>query len=124
MGYTVNHLYILSTIAFTVYGQLVIKWQVNKAGNLPFDFYEKIIFLLNLLLNPWIISAFIALFCAALSWMMTLTKFELSHAYPFMGLTFVLVLFFSGVFLNEVITMYKAIGILLVIIGLFVGGQG
>ena len=53
-----SYLYISITILFTVYGQLVIKWQVLKAGAFPEDTGEKLWFLLHLLLNPWVISAF------------------------------------------------------------------
>jgi hypothetical protein len=31
-------IYIVLTIVFTVYGQLVIKWQMNNAGEFPLDF--------------------------------------------------------------------------------------
>ena len=33
---------------------------------------------------------------AGMAWMAAMTQLELSHAYPFMGLTFILVLLLSG----------------------------
>jgi multidrug transporter EmrE-like cation transporter len=119
-----SYLYISITILLTVYGQLVIKWQVLKAGAFPEDAGEKLWFLLHLLLNPWVISAFIAAFLASVSWMAAMTKFQLSHAYPFMSLAFVFVLIFSGLFFHEPITQPKIIGIVLVIIGLAIGSRG
>ena len=56
--------------------------------------------------------------------MAAMTKLQLSHAYPFMSLAFVLVLIFSGVFFQEPITTPKIIGIALVVAGLIVGSQG
>ena len=53
-----------------------------------------------------------------------MTKLELSHAYPFIGLTFVLVLILSGVFFHEAITLPKVIGIALVVVGIAIGSQG
>ena len=64
-----SYFYILCTILLTVYGQIVIKWQVLKAGALPEDGAEKIGFLLHLLLNPWVISAFLAALLASVTWM-------------------------------------------------------
>lgn len=120
----IGYLYIALTILFTVYGQLVIKWQVSQAGALPAGSGAKIVFLFGLLLNPWIVSGFVAAFLASLCWMAALTKFNLSHAYPFMGLTFVLVLFASGLFFGEAITPLKITGTALIVVGIVIAGLG
>ena len=120
MGY----FYIFLTILFTVYGQLVLKWQVNEAGQLPVDLGGKIFFLLKILLNPWILSGFASAFVAALAWMAAMTKLDLSHAYPFMSLAFVLVLFLSVFFFNEPLTWPKIAGMALIVGGILVGSQG
>lgn len=119
-----NHLYIALTILFTVYGQLVIKWQVAGAGALPAGLADKIWFLLRLFLNPWIFSAFAAAFLASLAWMAAMTKFPLSYAYPFMSLSFVLVLMLSAAFFHEPLTWTKAVGMALLVSGLVIGSQG
>ena len=119
-----NYLYIAMTVIFTVYGQLVIKWQVSNAGVLPYAAGDKLLFLIKLLFNPWILSALFAAFLAALSWMAAMTKFDISHAYPFMSLSFILVLVLSGVFFNEPLTLLKFVGLALIVIGIIVGSQG
>jgi multidrug transporter EmrE-like cation transporter len=119
-----SYFYILCTILLTVYGQLVIKWQVLKAGVFPEYGGQKILFLLHLFLNPWVISAFIAALLASLTWMAAMTKLQLSHAYPFMSLAFILVMLFSGLLLNEPITTPKIVGVALVMLGLIIGSQG
>ncbi len=119
-----SYVYILCTILLTVYGQLAIKWQVLKAGAFPENPWDKIVFLGHLLLNPWVISAFVAALLASLTWMAAMTKLPLSHAYPFMSLAFVLVLVLSGFLFHEPITSAKIVGIVLVILGLVVGSQG
>jgi len=119
-----SYFYILLTIVFTVYGQLVLKWQVTAGGPLPDATSGKLAFLLRLLLNPWVISAFISAFLASIAWMAAMTKFEISHAYPFMSLNFVLVLLLSAVFFNETITLLKVAGLALIILGIIVGSQG
>lgn len=109
--------YVFLTIFFTVYGQIVIKWQINMVGNLPITLNEKMYFFLKLLLNPWIISGFIAAFLASLSWMAAMTKLPLSYAYPFMSLSFIFVLIFSSIFFSEVLTWQKISGIILIMTG-------
>jgi multidrug transporter EmrE-like cation transporter len=118
MGYA----YIAATILLTVYGQLVIKWQVGLAG--PDAAADKLLFLARLLVNPWIISAFVAAFAASLAWMGAMTKFELSYAYPFIGLNFVLVLLFAALLFNEPVTSMKVLGIGLIVMGVIVGSRG
>lgn len=119
-----SYAYIFLTVMLTVYGQIAIKWQVLKAGALPEALPDKISFLLHLLLNPWIISAFAAALLASVFWMAAMTKLQLSYAYPFMSLAFVLIMVASAVFFNEPITPLKIAGISLVILGLIVGSQG
>jgi multidrug transporter EmrE-like cation transporter len=119
-----NHIYIVLTILFTVYGQLVIKWQVSLAGELPTDGVAKLYFLSKLLLNPWIFSGFISAFLAALSWMAAMTKFQLSYAYPYMGIVFAFMLLFSSILFHEDITWTKIVGTTLVVLGVVVVSQG
>src|SRR4051794_3182252 len=72
---------IFATIILTVYGQLVVKWQVSQAGAFPPSLEGRLLFLARLLSNPWIISVLAAAALAALSWMAAMTRYELSVAY-------------------------------------------
>ena len=119
-----EHLYILGTIVLTVYGQLVIKWQVASAGAFPADAVGRMWFLLRLIVNPWVLSSLAAAFLAAVSWMVAMTKFELSYAYPFTSLAFVLVLGLSALFFREAITLPKALGVAFVVTGIVIGSRG
>jgi drug/metabolite transporter (DMT)-like permease len=119
-----NYLYILGTIVFTVYGQLIIKWRIGRYGSLPDIWIDKIFFLLRLFFDPFILSGLFVAFLAALCWMAAMTKFQLSHAYPFVGLTFVLVLFFSGLLFHEPVTWPKIFGVFLITIGIAIASQG
>ena len=69
-------------------------------------------------------SGFIAAFLASLCWMAAMTAFELSYAYPFMGLTFVLVFLASVFLLGEQVTNYKILGLALIVLGIFVTSRG
>jgi drug/metabolite transporter (DMT)-like permease len=119
----VAYLYVFTTIVLTVYGQIIVKWQVTRAGALPRATGDKVEFLLRLAVNPWIITVFAGAFIAALAWFAAMTKLELSHAYPFMALSFVLVLLLSGLFLGETITAGKVAGIVLIGLGIVVGSS-
>ena len=124
MSYYLNYLYIVATIVFTVYGQLILKYRITKFGPLPTDFLEKLKFFILLLLDPTIFSGFAAAFFASLAWMAAMTKFKLSHAYPFMSLNFVVVLLLSGVLLGEPVTFSRALGLGLIVLGVVVSAHG
>ena len=116
MGY----LYIALTILFTVYGQIVIKWRMPMKGQLPDGFMSKIIFILNAYTDLWILSGFASAFLASMAWAATMTKFELSFAYPFMSLSFVLVFILSLFIFNESFSWYKLIGLLFIVVGVII----
>lgn len=119
-----DYLYIAATIGFTVYGQLILKWRIAQLGPLPIEFAEKLKFLLGLLLDPAIFSGFAAGFLASLAWMAAMTKFDLSHAYPFMSLNFVVVLLLSGWILSEPMTAHKTLGVGLIVLGTLIAARG
>jgi len=115
-----DHLYIFMTILLTVYSQIVMRWQVVLAGQLPADLNGKILFILRLLINPWVVTGIVATFFSGIAWMLAMTKFEISYAFPFVSLNFVLVLGISALMLNEPFTLAKALGTTLVVLGIVV----
>ncbi|MFC5475484.1 EamA family transporter [Paraherbaspirillum soli] len=119
-----NYLYIAATIGFTVYGQLILKWRISKFGALPVNGYEKIKFLISFLFDPAIFSGFAAAFLASLCWMAAMTKFDLSHAYPFMSLNFVVVLLLSAWIFSEPLSFQRVLGVSIIVIGTVVAARG
>lgn len=120
MGYV----FVALTVLLTVYGQLAIKWQVGHAGPLPDTLEQKLLYFIRLLLNPWVITAILAAFGAMICWMGAMTKFELSKAYPFMALNFVLVGAASIWLFDEQLSVGKVAGVALIVFGLIVLSRG
>lgn len=117
-------IYIMITIVLTVYGQLIVKWQVNLAGVFPAAPWDKMVFLGKIMINPWVISSMVAALLASFAWIAALTQLPLSYAYPFMGLTFVLVLLLSATFFQESMTWMKIAGVVLIVAGVTLSSQG
>ncbi len=124
MQFILNHLYLLLAISFGVVSQLIIKWKMSAFS---FDDYEtwqdKFALAFSMLLNPYIIISLILTLLAGVTWMIAMTKFEISYAYPFTLLGLVLVTIFSVVFFGESINAYKVSGIVLIIFGIVVIGR-
>ena len=112
-------------MVFTLYGQLILKWRISDHGALPESSSDKIFFLLRLFTDGYILSGFIAAFLASLAWMATMTKFDLSHAYPIIvGGLAISTSFFAILFLKEPINMAKVLGLLLIVTGVLMVGKG
>lgn len=120
----IDHTFIALTIFFTVYSQLVMRWQVARAGQLPSEFVGKAWFVAALLTKPWVLSALAATFGAGISWMLAMTKFELSYAYPFIALNYILVVVAAAVLFGEEMTIPRLLGTLLVVVGITVIARG
>jgi multidrug transporter EmrE-like cation transporter len=119
-----DHLYILSTILFTVYSQLVLRWQVGAAGQAPADTVGKVSFIASLLMNPWVITGILATFLAGVSWMLAMTRFEIGYAYPFVSLNYVIILAASVLYFQESLSASKIVGTVLVVAGIVVISRG
>lgn len=118
-----GYAWLASTVGLAVYGQLMFKWRIDVAGDPPGSFSELVGYGVRTLIEPWMLTVVASVALATLTWWAALREFELSYAYPFMALSFVLVLVLSGVFFSEPITAPKVIGLALVVAGLIVGSQ-
>lgn len=114
MGY----FFVALTVLLTVFGQLLIKWQVNVAGALPANLHDKALFLVGLVFKPWMVIALCAGFAGTLCWMVALTKLPLSQAYPFTAITFVLVSIGGAWLFSEPLTPARVAGVLLIAVGI------
>lgn len=115
----ISYLYIAVTILCTVAGQLMLKHATNSLGHMPSTFTAGAIFLLRALTNIYIVAGFALAFVASLTWIAAVSKLELSYAYPFMSLNFVLVLVLSAMLFNEQVNAPRIIGMLAICIGVY-----
>jgi multidrug transporter EmrE-like cation transporter len=118
----IGYFFVALTILLTVYGQLIIKWQVIRAGALPEDLAGRMHFMFHLLLNPWIISGLGAAFVASLCWMLALTKLPLSQAYPFTAASFVFVVIGGAWLFSEPLSIQRIIALVLIGAGVVLVG--
>lgn len=119
-----DYVYIAATIVFTVYGQLILKWRIGKYGQMPEQLLGKILFFAKVFLDPFILSGILAAFIASVAWMAAMSRFDLSKAYPFMSLNFVIVLVLSYFIFSESITIPKVVGMALIVAGTMVSARG
>lgn len=93
-------------------------------GQMPAGIGSKFKYIFFAYLDPWIVSGFAAAFLASVAWSVALTKFQLSYAYPFTSLSFVLVFILSMLIFNEPFTWTRFLGIVLICLGVIVIARG
>lgn len=112
------YLFLLGTLIFNVYALMIVKWRLGKqAMPLGVDIYGKFIFFYHFFLDPFVISSFVVTFLGIILWISALSKFELSIAYPFMSLSYILIALLSAVFFHESLPFIKLLGLLLIMVG-------
>ena len=121
MRFAIDHLYIFLSILFAVASQLIIKWKMS-AFDLSHmtSLWEKFFFAGSMLLNPYIILSILLTLLSGLSWMIAMTKFDISYAYPYTALGYVCILGFSVVLFHEPLNLYKIIGVIFIITGIVI----
>jgi multidrug transporter EmrE-like cation transporter len=113
----IDHCPLFIAIIFAGLSQIIVRWQMGKVGQLPELIWDKIVFIFHFLLIPWVWLALLCTFISGAAWLMTLTKFELSYAYPWTAILYVYLLL-AGLFLfGDTVTFNKIIGTIVIVIG-------
>jgi uncharacterized membrane protein len=74
----------------------------------------------TVLLNPFVLLGFVMYGLSTIFWLIALSKKDLSFVYPFISLTYVLVLVLSSLVLKEDIGINKLAGTLIIMFGLVI----
>ena len=117
-------LFILLTVALTVIGQLLVKQGMLEVGTSPTQIAMLPQFIWRALTNLRVLLGLACAVAAALSWIVAISRSDLSFAYPFMALGIVLVLALSGVLFDEDISIARWLGVAIVCLGLLIAARG
>jgi drug/metabolite transporter (DMT)-like permease len=108
---------IIIGVIFAAFGQVSWKLGMNQAGQLAALNFAS---LSTVLLNPYVLLGFVMYGLSAFFWLIALSKKDLSFVYPFISLTYILVLVLSSLVLKESIGANKLVGTLIIIVGLII----
>jgi drug/metabolite transporter (DMT)-like permease len=118
MAWLRSNAFLILYIALTTASQLIMRWQVSAAA--PTASASRFDFVVSMLLTPWVWAAILATFLAGVAWMLALTRFELTYAFPFTGVTFALILLAGAFLFGEHVGPARIAGTFLVLLGLIV----
>ena len=84
-------------------------------------FYSLFIYIIS---NPWIVGGMFLHGCALVVWLFALSRVDISFAYPFLALGYVIISIMAWLWLGETVTATRMMGMLIIITGLVVLSRG
>jgi drug/metabolite transporter (DMT)-like permease len=123
MGIKTTLLALFSVVLATA-GQLILKTGMTRVGYIGSERMGKPLKLLMQVAGTWQVLLGLFLFVvSAVSWLLVLSRVPLSFAYPFAGLTYLLIALFGKFALGEHVPGLRWLGIALIIAGILVVGK-
>lgn len=111
---------ILSSVFFTSIAQIFIRQGMIRFGDVSISFNHIGKMIINIFSNIYLFAGIVCFGASVILWMITLSKVNVSIAYPFTSLGYVLVAILSYFIFNEPLTVQKIIGILIICLGVVV----
>ena len=110
---------ILLTVALSALAQVCLKLGAATINHdkITGTNFQTLLYTAGALLEPVLILGLTMYALSALSWIWVLSKTDISVAYPFVSLSFVLTLFFGVWLFGESLTSTKIIGTTLIVVG-------
>lgn len=108
-------LLILSSVALNAAGQLLMRKGMLVVGEI--DVLQITDNILKMLLNLWLWASMICYAVSILLWMVVLSKVEVSYAYSFSSVAYILVAVSGYLWFNESLSAVRVLGIIIICFG-------
>jgi drug/metabolite transporter (DMT)-like permease len=115
--------YILIAVLASATGQVLLKKGMASMGALTLSTNQLVSILWRIGTNPYVVIGLIIYVCGTVFWLAALSRVDLSYAYPFASLSYVLMLIASWLLFNENITPVRLLGTMVVGMGVLLISQ-
>jgi drug/metabolite transporter (DMT)-like permease len=111
------------SVVFAVAGQFTLKSAMNEVGRIgAAEIAATGDTIIRTLKEPRLWLGLSLFGVSALFWLVVLSRVDLSVAYPFVGLSYIVVVLISRLFLNEQVTALRWLGVVVVAVGIAIVG--
>jgi multidrug transporter EmrE-like cation transporter len=115
---------VLFSVFLATAGQLLLKTGMAKVGYIDGERLSNPMALIGDVLRTWQVVAGLAVFVlSAMSWLVVMSRVPLSFAYPFVGITYVLLALFGKFVIHEHVPSLRWLGVALIVAGIVVVGK-
>jgi drug/metabolite transporter (DMT)-like permease len=111
--------YILISVLASVIGQLLLKTGMNKVGSITLSASQFLSTSWKMATNPYVFIGLAIYLAGTVFWLAALSRVDLSYAYPFASLSYVVMLVASWMMFDEKITLGRLIGSVVIGLGVF-----
>jgi multidrug transporter EmrE-like cation transporter len=111
---------ILSGVSLNAVAQICLKKGMVLIGHFNFSLNNLSQMLSKVIVNPFIILGMLCYIFSIIIWLLVLSRVEVSFAYPFLSIGYIMVAVMGYVFLNENISLYRIAGIIIICAGLII----
>jgi multidrug transporter EmrE-like cation transporter len=115
--------YILIAVLTGATGQILLKRGMASIGALTLTLNQLGGILWRIGTNPYVVVGLTVYVCGTVFWLAALSRVDLSYAYPFASLSYVVMLAASWLLFNENITLVRLLGTLIVGLGVYLISQ-
>ncbi|MBP0614279.1 EamA family transporter [Jiella mangrovi] len=117
--------FILFTVLTNAAAQVMLKYGMMQLGALSFAGVNPILKILQIVFSPWVFLGLCTFVISMASHLFVLSKVDLSFAYPFLSLAYVVVAIFAYFLFKEEVNAMRIIGIALICGGtIFIAQSG
>lgn len=110
---------IFATILLGIFGQLSMKKGMINIGEISLkELLTKRLF--SVVFEKFVFIGIVLYISSAAIWLVILSQEELSFAYPLIGIGYIVTAILAKIFFNESLTMFKILGIILIVIGAYI----
>ena len=122
-GRAISMTLLLISVSFAVAGQVTLKSAMNRIGRIgSAQVSEAGDTLLRAAKEPLLWVGLILFGISALFWLVVLSRVPLSVAYPIVGISYILIVLFARIFLNEHVPPVRWLGVIVVAVGIAIIG--
>jgi len=116
-----TYVLILASVVLAAIAQITLKQgmlQVTNHGNHPLDFGVPVTTVRRILTNLTVWGGLLIFVASAAVWIVVLSKLSLSFAYPFVSLTYVIILLWDAFGRHETIANLRWAGVAFIVAGI------
>ena len=116
-GMKIAIIYILISVLASTVGQLLLKKGMNDLGSVTLSANQFLLTTWKMVSNPYVFIGLVIYVAGTIFWLAALSRVDLSYAYPFASLSYVVMLVASWMMFDEKITLSRLLGTFVIGIG-------
>ncbi len=115
-----NIFLILSSVALNAFAQLFIRQGMLKIGKINLNAEQIFNMIISVFTNIYLLAGMFSYGISIILWMVVLSKVNVSVAYPFLSVGYIITAVLAYFFFQEPLTLQKIAGILIICLGVFI----